>query len=270
MSEVIEEVKKKRGRKSSAVSESAVAAVDSGSLWDNRGLLKGLDYKFTPLGFVDWRAMVNPEFVVLNRQYAARKGIDLKIATEDEKTKYLAEWPDEGKLILLAGLRDVLRLRGFMSINYSISETPRGSSVAICTIELKPNFETGFAPVKCSGVASAAPETVDSAYKGAIEAIASNRALCRAIREGLNIYTVSEEELNPAEEIKIANNPINSYVALKDKCDKKGITFDTVKVYLAGRGLSDPSWVSFSDLPPTVVYDVLSFIQNPGERGGKE
>lgn len=257
MSDITEEVQtKKRGRKP----KQEAAQQASNGLWNENGLLSTLQYKFTPSGFVDWRAMIDPKFIVLNRQYAAKRGIDLKMITEDEKAKYLEEWPDEGKLILLAGFRDILRIRGYTRVDYTVKDSPCGKSIVTCSICLKPNYETNFQPVVCSGVASASPANVDAAFKDAIEAIAANRAFCRAVREGLNIYVVAEEEMNPTEEVKIAS-PIKPLAMLEDACKKKGITFDTVKAYLGGMGHADDSWVSFADLPKTIIFDVLSFIQ---------
>lgn len=248
-----EKIKKTRAKKEEAPKE---------SIRDSRGLVKGVDYVFDANGFVDWRAMVNPKFVVLNKQSAARKGVDIKTITEDEKAKYLAEWGDESKLILLAGFRELLKLRGATNVSYTV-ERSDGVVIASCYISFKPNYETGMECYGYSGVASASRSNVDGAYAEALEAIACNRAFCRTVREALNIYVVAEEEVNPLEEVKI-NSPIKALKALEEKCRDKGIGFDSVLTFLEGMGHTNPEWVSFASLPPSVAFDAMQFAASHG------
>lgn len=229
------------------------------------GLLKNVNYIFDEYGFVNWRAMIKPEHVVLNKNAVVKTlGRDYNSLTDAEKKKYLEEWPDSKKVILLAGFKDVARLRGYKSIRNEVQQV--GDKVIVsCTIYWANNFENPggeYDNYSYTAVASAAPSNVAPEYSQFLEAIACNRAFCRAVRESLGIHVVSEDELDPnkTEEVKELT-PTNPKGMLKKLCKDKGVEFDTVKAALTGMSLDNSDWVSFETLTPAAAMAVLDKIR---------
>lgn len=254
--ENIEEAPKKRGRKAKVEKVEVVKE----SMRDERGLLKGIEYTFTDLGFVDWRKCVKPEYIVLNRVAMAKAGVDTKLLSAEETNKYLLEVPEDKTLIKLAGFRDLLRVRGFTRVDQKLISTNDGV-MCECSITFSPNFETDYKESTYTGVAGAAPSNVAPEFSQFLPAIASNRAFGRCVREFLGIETVMLEEMNPNEEVKVADAPNNPIKFVKDKCNEKGISFDTLLKDLNGRGHSDPNWISFESLPVSVAFVALESIK---------
>lgn len=248
----MEEEKKKRGRKKSV--EHVV--LSERSLRDHDGLLKSVNYVFDSVGFINWRAMIPKEHIVLNRSAAAKLGINLELLSDDDKQKYLDEWSDDKKVVKLSGFREIARLRGFESVDFKLSQEGQ-KVVCSCTIDWIPNFENkGFS---YTGVASASPESVgDKVYVKFLEAIAANRAFCRAVRESLNIYITSDEELDSTEKVEIATASSGPVAVLRKKCEDKGISFESIKKLLEGKGLESDEWVSWATLSIPAAVEALN------------
>lgn len=228
---------------------------------DEKGLLSGIDYVFDQYGFVNWRAMVNPEHIVLNRQAMAKDGVDTKTLTKEQTAEYLATVSDDKKLIKLAGFRELVKLRGARDVYQSVTES-NGVVYATCAISFLPNIDTDYQEFTYQAVASASIADVAPNFSHFLAAIASNRAFGRCVREALNIFVVSEEEMNPNEEVKVSEPPAKPLELVRQKCQEKGIEFATLKKELEGRGLSNPSWVSFETLGIEAAYPALESIKS--------
>jgi hypothetical protein len=165
-------------------------------LRDQDCLLKGVDYKYKPNGFVDWRKMIPVEYVVLNREKFLKKDNpkDVDKLSDDEYNELLAKADEKDKLIKLAGLKEVAQIRGYLSLNTSVKDFSH-STVAECTIEWMPNFETSFEQVVSTGVGEAHGENTHGLGSKYLAAIAENRAVSRCIRNFLMIHTVADEEV---------------------------------------------------------------------------
>lgn len=213
-------------------------------------------------GFIKWRELVNKEHVVLNRAVFAKKGVDVFTISEEERNKYLESSPDDHKIIRLAGFRDLARLRGYTDVSQKVEMI--GDSVTVtCSISFAPLEETRWQTVSYTGIGSASFNDVAPDYRCFLPAIASNRAFCRCVREYLGITSVSEEELNPNDKVEVAKT--SSPLALvKEKCLEKGISFDVLKLELAGRGLETENWVTFDDMPISVCFAALESIKTLG------
>ena len=211
---------------------------------------------------IDWRSKVSPEHVVLNRHAMAKLGVNTKILTPEETEKYLREVTDDKKIIKLSGFRELLRIRGYSSLSQNVKAFPDGTVACECTIVFAPHKETNWAAVSYTGVASAGVSNVAPEYSQFLVAIASNRAFCRTVREFLGISTVSDEELNPNEEVKVADSPSKPIELVKKKCEESGISFETLKKALDGRGLSNPDWISFESLPVMVTLTALEIVKS--------
>ena len=97
---------------------------------DEHGLITEpkVEYIFSEDGFVNWRKMVKPEYLVANRQRA--QGVDV------------TELEDKDLLILLGGIKELAQIRGYSSVEYDIKTPSPDYVVAVCGIKWIPNFET--------------------------------------------------------------------------------------------------------------------------------
>lgn len=250
---------KKRGRKPAA------AAEPKESIRDERGLLKGVDHPLVNPYTVDWRKMINPEYVVLNRAAMAKLSVDTKLISAEETARLLSEVSDDKKIVKLAGFRELLRIRGYSALKQTVKAMPDGL-VCECTITFLPNFETDGREVSYTAVAGASPTNVAPEYSQFLAAIASNRAFGRCVREFLGINSVTDEELNPNEEVKVADAASKPVELVKKRCVDAGISFETLLKGLNGQGLSHTDWVSFETLPASVALSALELIKEMGKK----
>lgn len=227
---------------------------------DFNGLIMDLEYKYDNYGFIDWRAMINPKHIVLNKNSVAKAGLNYESLSDEDREKYLREWPDDKKIIRLAGFKEVARLRGYRSVKNRIEQF--GDKVIChCSIDWLPNFEGCFEYVSA---ASASPSNVAPEYSQALEAIACNRAFARAVRESLNIHVVSDEELDPNKVEEVSNAKIPSThprSQLIKKCQSMGIEFPAVKAMISGLGLDNVDIVSFDTVPGATAMAVLDEVR---------
>lgn len=158
------------------------------------GLVKGVTYSYTPLGKIDWKAMLRREDLYIMEKYradASKLFEGLSYDKIDPKTL-----PDKWVCANLAGMVRLLHLRGYHSITYPQIIIHPDRAVASCQIEFIGNFETGGKSRITSSVASASPASVDKFYRPYIETLAENRALVRAIKRELEITIVNIEEID--------------------------------------------------------------------------
>jgi hypothetical protein len=164
-------------------------------LRDEKGLLK-IPHHFKPTGFVNWRKMIPDEYIVLNRERYLKKSTpqDVDKLSEVEYAALKEKADEKDILIKLAGLKEVAQIRGYSEINSEPIRVEGNISVR-CEITWIPNFETDFQEVKTTGLADATVDSVHGVAQRHLLAIAENRALARAIRNFLQIHTVSQDEV---------------------------------------------------------------------------
>ena len=247
-------VRKGRPKKSESVAEETLSPVVVPSYL--------LDAPKDERGFIKWRELVSKEHVVLNRNTFAKKGIDVFTISEEERNKYLETSPDDHKIIRLAGFRELARLRGYTNVSQTV-EMIGESVTVICTIVFAPLPETNGRYVSYTGIGSASFNDVAPDFRYFLPAIASNRAFCRCVREFLGITSVSDEELNPNEKVEVSKTS-SPLTMVKDRCLEKGISFETLKLELSGRGIETEGWVKFEDIPVSVCFAALESIKSLG------
>jgi hypothetical protein len=258
---------------------------------DENGLIEGVEYKFKADGTVDWRGMISPEFLIINKEY--EKEIVMRYNRDINKINPL-EVEDRYLLILLGGIKQVLRLRGYRSVKQEVNYVDGYKCVNTCTIEFIPNFETGGEAVTFSDTASASLDSTSGTFKLFIETIAANRAFVRAVRNGLGINIVGKDEFDDRANKKFAKveelmkTPEVSEVSgftpnrlLAAKCVDLGYTFTQIK----DRALtlnsaessenvkfeSDPSaWASFDSIPHPDAYTMLNRLKAKEETKKKK
>jgi hypothetical protein len=152
------------------------------------GLIENKEYKFTPDGFVDWRAMIDPQFLYPNKDFFEIRKMQVPTSIEGLEDKQL--------LIMLGGIKELARLRGFKSVRYSVNHISTNYVVATCVIEWIGNFETSGESVIFEDVANATEANADNFCLKFLETIACNRAFVRCVRNFLNIHIVGADEID--------------------------------------------------------------------------
>ncbi len=217
------------------------------------GLINEKEYKFTPDGFVDWRAMIDPQFLYPNKDFFEIRKLNIPNSIEGLEDKQL--------LIMLGGIKELARLRGFKSVRYTVNHIDTKYVVASCTIEWIGNFETSGESVVFEDVANATEANTDNFCLKFLETIACNRAFVRCVRNFLNIHIVGADEIDKSKNkavdisdlIQSSVIPITPQGALeKNVNDKiKIFSFDDFKVYLRDM------WVTASEAKDEATLNLL-------------
>lgn len=152
------------------------------------GLLEGVEYKFNEDGSVNWRAMIKSEHLYPNREW-----FDSRKLPMPESVEGLA---DNQLLMKLAGIKELARLRGFTSVNYTLKTLDHNYATAVCQINWIPNYETSGQAVTFSSTANATLDNCSGFGIKFLEPIAENRAFVRAVRNFLNIHIVGDDEID--------------------------------------------------------------------------
>jgi hypothetical protein len=155
---------------------------------NENGLLNGFEYKFGEDGFIDWRAMIKPEYLYPNKDFFEIRKQPVPSSIEGLNDKQL--------LIMLAGIKELARLRGFTSVSYDISHVETNYVVAKCKINWIGNYETDGIEVCFEDVANATGHNTDDFCLKFLETIACNRAFVRCVRNFLNIHIVGADEID--------------------------------------------------------------------------
>lgn len=234
-------------------------------LRDQDGLLKNLEYKFKPTGFVDWRAMIPKEYLCLNREKFLKKenALDVDDLTEDEYAKLLANAKEQDILIKLAGLKELAQIRGYEDIRTHVFAV-EGRIVAETRITWSRNFESPC--VTTSGTADATPENTNGLAQRHLVAIAENRSFARAVRNFLQIHTVSQDEVKFENvELSEKSSPGTGPQAaierkLKDAKSKFTELHEFIMDKYPDKFIGSEVWEKPSDVPPADANVILSKI----------
>lgn len=243
------------------------------------GLVKGVTYHRRPSdGRILWDRMIDPKHIVFNSK------LDTKLTdiygAPANKLSY-ADLIAEGKevdpkhlLVLLQGFIEVIALRGG-------SATPRIAHVCSypleaaicsceCTIDWIANEEepNGF---RSYGTADATMENTGG--WGYLSAMAGNRALVRAARQGLRIPIMSFDEIakkdTPVPEAASTSAQLPMHAStLQRAAEAKKLTFDQVKqgaltTYRADMESDPTSWTKWEDVPPRDCLKLIKIIKAP-------
>lgn len=152
------------------------------------GLIESVDYVFNDDGSINWRAMIKPEYLYPNRDWFEIRKQAIPESIDGLEDKQL--------LIMLAGLKEVAKLRGFKSVSYEISHLDNRYVSAKCRINWIGNYETDYYPVSYEDVANATADNTDDFCLKFLETIACNRAFVRCVRNFLNIHIVGADEID--------------------------------------------------------------------------
>jgi len=244
---------------------------------DENGLVVGVNYKFKKNGYrkvIDWRAMILPEHLVFNKQY--QKEIEERIGKpfdhiSIEEALASDKLEDRHFLILLAGIKELAALRGFVSVDTSLDKVEQHHCAARCHITWMPNFETSGHTVTFGDGAGASLDNTNGFGQIFLETIAINRAFVRAVRNFLGISIVGQDEIGgkfkkesgqPSQTVAFSSN---SY--LEQVCSERKISFETFqKRVIQGykhllKDQNPEAWKSFADLKPLDATNLLELIK---------
>lgn len=235
---------------------------------DEHGLLNGVDYNFNTDGSIDWRSMIKPEFLYPNKGWFDMRNQQVPASSEGLKDNQL--------LIMLGGIKDIARLRGFSSVCFS-TEREEDYVTAKCTIQWNGNYETENALITYEDVANATAENTDDFCYKFLETIACNRAFVRCVRNFLNINIVGADEIDksngkpsskPSSQPS-SNAPITpSGLLEKTLRDKHSIdSFDSFKEMLRdfwkdGKYVNEEvkDWSSFDNIPAKEARKLIGIL----------
>lgn len=228
-------------------------------LRDERGLIKTVEHKFNQFGFVDWREMVNSEYIFLNKYNLAAKGIDVEIL-EDEERKNLIESAEERDLVIgLEGFRELARLRGIKKIETHLGHKDEHSTSVTVTIEWISNFEYPEGLVG-SATAGANLNNTDGAYANYLETIAENRAFCRAVRHSLGIASPAQEEIKWDDKVDLKKDAPDLATALSKLLQENNIPFEKFQSRIQEQEMFwDEKWKTPKDIPNEYVFKFYNY-----------
>jgi hypothetical protein len=194
-------------------------------LWsrDEHGLINSAEYVFKEDGSVDWRKMIKPEFLYVNKEWFELRQKPVPTSIEGLEDKQLT--------IMLGGIKDLAKLRGFREVSNAVTHVREGYVSAECRIEWLPNYENPEGAYFSDHANASADNTDRFCYKF-LEAIAVNRAFVRCVRNFLNINIVGADEIDKSDDKggarSIDDEPSSGassvHAALKKACDGKGLS----------------------------------------------
>tara|TARA_A100001201_G_scaffold44226_1_gene45106 strand:- start:27 stop:740 length:714 start_codon:yes stop_codon:yes gene_type:complete len=219
---------------------------------DNQGLLKGVDYKFTDEGLIDWRKMLSDKWLYPN-------------PSKNLSTQDVSKLKDTDLCILLGGIKELAQIRGYTNIKYDVTCPSPDYVIANCTITWVPNFETEDKEVSFSSLGDASPNNTDNFARQYLAPIAENRAFVRCVRNFLRINIVAQDEL--AKRFKDGNFQVStpqqaevaSPTALLEKLMKeKGVDFQRVKNRLIRQKYKDADKIeSIKEIPALKIFELI-------------
>lgn len=188
------------------------------------GLYSHVNYIYNYQGFIDWRKMVNPKYLVPNKTNFIKRGEAAPNSSEGLEDKDL--------LILLAGTKELAQLRGYHSVEYTLVPSS-GSILALCRIVWAGNYETNSEDVVFESTADAHELNCNGFGKQFLTTVAENRAFCRAVRNFLQIHILGQDELGPtggaSEEAPATVDKLDYLFGLKEKIRIHKKTFDQIR-----------------------------------------
>jgi hypothetical protein len=231
------------------------------------GLIEGYEYKFNEDGTINWRAMIKPEHLYPNKDWFEVRKLEIPSSIEG--------LGDHQLLIKLAGIKELAKLRGFISVEYSLNTISDKYATAVCEICWMANYETNGIAQIFSSTANATSENCSGFGIKFLEAIAENRAFVRAVRNYLNIHIVGDDEIDKSknktayEESDAIVQSLTPQSALKNAAKQylDCQDFDAFKQHLRKLWKEETyknedvaNWSSFEDVPIKECRKLLSIV----------
>lgn len=156
------------------------------------GLLENQVYIFNEDGSVDWRSMIKDEFLYPNKGWFELRKKPVPNSVDGLKDNQL--------LIMLGGIKELAKLRGFESVAFDTENLGDGYVKAACKIVWSKNYESAGVNTVYEDVANASLYNTSSFAAKFLETIACNRAFVRCVRNFLNIHIVGADEIDKSKD----------------------------------------------------------------------
>jgi len=221
---------------------------------NQHGLIENsvVKYVFTTDGLIDWRKMINPKFLVPNKQNFEKYGKPVPKSVEGLEDKDL--------LILLGGIKELAQTRGYNLVSYQIESPAADYIAAVCSIAWIPNYETEGRSVTFSAIGDASPFNTTSFGKNFLGPMAENRAFVRCVRNFLRINIVGQDEISPSLSEQAQED--TSTNLLSELMKKHSVTFEKVKQKLIEEKFEGAeSLASVEDLPKFKQFELIERIK---------
>ena len=169
---------------------------------DQHGLLINKDYVYNEDGSVNWRAMIPKQFLYIRKEWFTSRNKEVPDSPDGLEDNQLA--------IMLGGIKELAKLRGYEKVKFKISHHGTNYVVAKCCIRWIGNYETTDSqdfkiPISYEEVGNATADNTNEFCLKFLETIACNRAFVRCVRNFLNIHIVGVDELDNSEEAQKCN-----------------------------------------------------------------
>ncbi len=232
---------------------------------DEKGLLKNLNYIFKDDGSVDYKLMIPDKYIVVNTEYFEKRQIAVPDST--------AGLDDKQKLILLGGIKELLKIRGVICVEKKVWESSNDRAVVSCKLTFTPNYETDMKPFVYEEVANATLANTNNFSQMFLETIASNRALVRAARNALRIDIVGSDELSSfagASASSETTSESEPWHALRDAAKNASTskfpdgfkTFEDFKgVLVEKKTVGAEDWNDWKDVPPNTIFKLIGLLK---------
>lgn len=224
-------------------------------------LIEGIEYKYDKYGKIDWRKLIPVEYLYVNSQNKDR--IEKKYGKPYNEIK-VEDAEDKDLVITLGGIRYLLDLVGYTTIHSDIHVANTEYAAVTCSINFLGNPDTNGQQVHYSANACAHHNNTENFAKLYLVEMASNRALCRAVRGFCNINIVSREEiqgagnnnqeseLKPQENNNVLLNKLQELMKLKNK------TFEDVRKKFCP---NDDNIKELKDIPPDKMLSAIELLK---------
>jgi len=226
------------------------------------GLIESAEYHFNEDGSINWRKMIKPEFLYVNKGWFEQRNQEVPKSIEGLNDKQL--------LIMLGGIKELAKLRGYRGVQYGLTRDEGNDYISSsCRIDWMPNYETNGEEVSYEDCANASFQNTDSFCHKFLETMACNRAFVRCVRNFLNIHIVGADEIdrsqgNSSHEIEASSETNESaffqkpYLLLEKTAVEKGhANFEEFLVWLRTQWKKGnfkeeeaKTWKSYSDISP--------------------
>lgn len=226
------------------------------SFWtrDGNGFVENAQVKYVSdeYGSIDWKSMIPKEFKYPNKDWFYKRGEDAP-----ESIEGLSE---EQMIVSLAGLKWIAKVRGYSAVLQEVVESNQEDyAICKCTINWIANAES--CACVYTDVASATKDNTSGHFGPKfLESIAANRAFCRAVRNFLNINSVSDQEIDPADQYKTKKETKpkekkknKTQESLEKLAQQKGceefVQLKNMFVSLGYKNDESDSWEDYYDVP---------------------
>ncbi len=221
-----------------------------------------VEYSFDENGFIDWRKMLNDEWLYPN-------------PTKYPASADVSKLKDSDLCVLLQGYKELAQVRGYTDVTYDVTSPSADYVIATCTITWKPNYETENEAVIFSAIGDASPANTNGFGALYLGPMAENRAFVRCVRNFLKIGIVGRDELAPvnsgapkvatshqADAMKESVSSADPHAVLSSLMNEKGVTFELLIKRLKDEGYAKAEKIAtVQQIPKIKTFELIERIK---------